>query len=111
MNLFVVKAESGTWDGYHWWIHGIYLSPAEAGIAREKLIQEYKKRSEVPCPIPNIKLDEYDDPVDLKKKDSNTYYRWCNQIREAKDFRGAKIIVYEVGISNGEYDKENEITI
>ena len=91
--VYVVKADTGSWDSYDWWIHGIFTDKEIAQAECDKLNTEMEKRKAFPCPI-EVDEDQIDD---LTEEEFDIYHKWYMATSEAKEFNQAKIVEYELG--------------
>lgn len=80
--VYVVRASSGCWDDYHWWIEGIFSTEEKACQHKkfvDDLIEKIRKEEK---PYTELDLDE-----DEKRK----LYKWESRQLEAKEFNDCDI--------------------
>ena len=96
MKIYIVEANAGEYDSFHWWIHSIHTDPIKAEDAKNKINEVYAKLKFIPNPFPDV-LDEYDMLIEgkLSEEDEKKYYDWWWQNHEANEWGGAKVVEYE----------------
>lgn len=94
--VYVVEASSGSHDGYHTWIHGIYLTEKDAEESRDKLNADWEVKKNIPAPYP---VDEDGDLMDenISNTDKNIYHNWWFINHEAKEFNKGVVREYTIG--------------
>lgn len=87
-NLYVVECSSGSWDGFHWWVGGIFNEQKDAEALKDKLNAE-AKRIKDECPVKG-------DPYEMNEEDEAKWEKYFVANETSMEWNEAKVKEYPI---------------
>ncbi len=107
--VYAVKASSGSWDDYNWWLEGLFSTPEEAESHKQLVISLIEKCKQEKSPLDCIKswIDEI--PGWVGDEDFDKINKWQTRQLQINDFNGCEIIEIKLGVASSESLLNNKL--